>query len=225
MSDEIPDFRVNGWLSSTNDVLRKPESTLAEFAWHFANEASEAHGQAGVRAHDERGRSYPLPRRLEVHPYHQQKIDEAKAELEKLEKITPRGPRDMSRLNAAAGEWYANAKAARAQFAELREREAARGQRMIDAVDAWVAPAALLDLKLAMRKALVLTAEQRTLPLLELVMPANLLDWHEERLGRAHARLAREIKELAEEKAKVESLNVWLEAMYAAFGEPVPYES
>ncbi len=226
MSDEIPDFRVNGWLSSANDVLRKPESDLAEFAWHFANEASEAHSQAAVRCHDERGRSYPLPRRLEVHPHYQKKIDEAKAELEKLEAITPRTPRDMSRLNAAAGEWYANAKAARAQFVELREREAARGQRMIDTVDAWVAPSALLDLKLAMRKALVLTGEaRRGPPLHELSMPANLLDWHEERLGRAHASLARAIKELADEKEKIESLNVWLEAMHTAFGEPVPYET
>lgn len=97
---------------------------------------------------------------------------------------------------------------------------------MIDAVDAWVAPAALLDLKLAMRKALVLTGEQRQgPPLLELAMPANLLDWHEKNLGRAHGSLARAIKEFADEKAKVESLNVWLEAMYAAFGEPAPYES
>lgn len=223
-SDMTPSFRVNGWLSSTNDVLRKPESTLAEFAWHFANEASEEHGQAGLRAHNG-ARGYPLPRRLELHPHYQEKVDEAKAELEKLEAITPRNPRDMSRLNAAVGEWYAAALVARTGFVELHEREAARGQRMIDTVDAWAAPAALLDLKLAMRKALVLTGKARQgPPLYDLSMPDDPLEWHEVRLSNARGRLAREIKYLADEKAKVESLNVWLEAMHTAFGEPVPYE-
>lgn len=222
MSDEIPNFRVNGYLGSVSDVLRKPESTLAEFAWHFANDSSEDHGAVSVRSDGRHG--YPVPRRLEVNPYYQQRLDEARAEVERLEALTHRNEHDTSRLLAAAGEWLIAVKAGHDQLIADRERRIARGQRMLDAIDAWDAPPLLADLKSAMKKSLTMSLSQAWPALTEPTMPTNLAAWHGERLGLARELLEHTAKELVAETEKVKSLNAWLDAMYGAFGEPVPYE-
>lgn len=219
-NDGFSDYRVEGYMGSVSDVLRKSESTLAEFAWHFANDGSKLHGDASLRSN---GRGYPVPRSVELHPTYQQRVEEARAEVDRLEAITPKNVHDTRRLNVAAGEWLLAAKAAYDQVVASRERVLDRGRRMIEAIDAWSAPDILADMKEAMKKAILQGTGQWTQPP-EPSMPADLIAWHDRRLALARRNLSRVMHDLDKEIAKIKKLNAWLEAMYAAFGEPVPYE-
>lgn len=156
----------------------------------------------------------PIPERFEPSDWHTKQLAEARAELTRLEALTPaQAAMEAEAAHISAVDYWQKGEVERIQTRDAYEA-------MLQRVDAWQAPSSHAGFKDFMRSQLTESMEFDTGHQIEKPKAISGEEWMARRLENVRKDIAYHEKMHAEEVARTEERNRWLSGLRASIAPP-----